>query len=105
MVTQLIGKVFTKVFKTSSERYVRQRVNLVSQINALETEFGQLTDGQLREKTADLRARVLTNEERIIGKDLREVLNELMLMPEGCSMMATGSGPTGPMIKTKPNCS
>jgi len=82
MVTQIIGKAFTKVFKTSSERYVRQRVNLVAQIFGLEAEFGRLTDGQLREKTDALRERILANEQRVIGRDLREVLNELMLMPE-----------------------
>ena len=82
MVTQLIGKAFTKVFKTSSERYVRQRVDLIDKINVLEADYGLLTDAQLREKTDELRERIAANEQRIIGRDLREVLRELLLIPE-----------------------
>ena len=41
-VTETLGKAFTRIFKTSSERYVRKRGDFVDQVNTLEAEFGLL---------------------------------------------------------------
>ena len=81
-VTETLGKAFTRIFKTSSERYVRKRGDFVDQVNALEAEFGLLEDDQLLERSLGLRQRVADLEDEIIGGDLRQHLKELQLMPE-----------------------
>jgi preprotein translocase subunit SecA len=81
-VTETLGKAFTRIFKTSSERYVRKRTDFVEQVNALEPEFGLLEDDQLLEKSLELRQRIADRVEEVIGGDLREHLKELNLMPE-----------------------
>jgi preprotein translocase subunit SecA len=63
----LIGKALAKVFGTSNERAIKRLQPLVDQINALEPQMQQLTDEQLRAKTAEFRARV---KERV--KDVEE---------------------------------
>ncbi len=79
---QVIGKAFTKIFKTSSERYVRKREDFIEQVNSLEAEFNQLTDSELMAKSDEIREKIQANQEQIIGDDLREVLRELILLPE-----------------------
>jgi preprotein translocase subunit SecA len=54
----LIGKALAKVFGTSNEREIKRLRPLVDQINALEPQMEQLTDEQLRGKTAEFRARI-----------------------------------------------
>jgi preprotein translocase subunit SecA len=54
----LIGKALAKVFGTSNEREIKRLTPLVERINALEPEMKQLTDEQLRGKTAEFRARI-----------------------------------------------
>ena len=54
----MIGKALAKVFGTSNEREIKRLRPLVDQINALEPEMKQLTDEQLRGKTAEFRARI-----------------------------------------------
>jgi len=54
----LIGKALAKVFGTSNEREIKRLRPLVDQINALEPQMKQLTDEQLRGKTAEFRARI-----------------------------------------------
>jgi preprotein translocase subunit SecA len=54
----LIGKALAKVFGTSNEREIKRLTPQVERINALEPEMKQLTDEQLRGKTAEFRARV-----------------------------------------------
>jgi preprotein translocase subunit SecA len=60
----LIGKLAAKVFGTSNEREIKRILPRVDEINALEEQFKQLTDEQLREKTHEFKARV---QERIKG--------------------------------------
>ena len=48
-VLESIGKGLTKVFKTSSERYVKKHLDFVADINSLEPELASLSDEQLRE--------------------------------------------------------
>jgi len=54
----LIGKALAKVFGTSNEREIKRLRPLVDQMNALEPQMQQLTDEQLRAKTAEFRARI-----------------------------------------------
>ena len=54
----MIGKALAKVFGTSNEREIKRMRPLVDQINALEPQMKQLTDEQLRAKTAEFRARI-----------------------------------------------
>jgi len=54
----LIGKALAKVFGTSNEREIKRLTPLVERINSLEPEMKQLTDEQLRGKTAEFRARI-----------------------------------------------
>ena len=54
----MIGKALAKVFGTSNEREIKRLRPLMDQINALEPEMKQLTDEQLRGKTAEFRARI-----------------------------------------------
>jgi preprotein translocase subunit SecA len=58
-------KVLTKIFGTSNERAVKKMLPLVSAISALEPEVQQLTDEQLRAKTAEFKARVAARLEGI----------------------------------------
>ncbi|MCR9158048.1 MAG: preprotein translocase subunit SecA [Rhodobacteraceae bacterium] len=52
-----LGKVARKVFGTPNDRKVKATRPLVEKINALEAEFEKLSDAQLIEKTAELKAR------------------------------------------------
>jgi preprotein translocase subunit SecA len=51
-------KFLTKIFGTSNERLVKKMVPIVEAIGALEPEMQQLTDEQLRAKTAEFKARI-----------------------------------------------
>ena len=54
----MIGKALAKVFGTSNEREIKRMRPLVDQMNGLEPQMKQLTDEQLRAKTAEFRARI-----------------------------------------------
>src|SRR6185369_11324590 len=54
----LIGKALAKVFGTSNEREIKRMRPQIDQMNALEPQMKQLTDEQLRAKTAEFRARI-----------------------------------------------
>jgi len=54
----LIGKALAKVFGTSNEREIKRMRPLIHQMNAFEPQMQQLTDEQLRAKTAEFRARI-----------------------------------------------
>ncbi len=51
-------KVLTKIFGTSNERLVKKMLPAVAVIGALEPEMQQLTDDELRAKTAEFKARI-----------------------------------------------
>ncbi len=53
----VFGPMMAKIFGTRNERFVRRYLHRVEEINALESEIAQLTDAQLREKTAVFRDR------------------------------------------------
>jgi preprotein translocase subunit SecA len=54
----VINAVISKVFGTSNDRAIKRLLPYVQQINALEDSIKALTDEQLREKTAEFRARI-----------------------------------------------
>ena len=52
----MIGKLAARVFGTSNEREIKRMSPRVDEINALEAQFQQFTDEQLREKTQEFKA-------------------------------------------------
>jgi len=54
----LLNKAIAKVFGTSNERAIKRLLPRVTEINALEPTVQALSDDQLREKTAEFRARI-----------------------------------------------
>ncbi|HET9791391.1 MAG TPA: preprotein translocase subunit SecA, partial [Candidatus Angelobacter sp.] len=60
----MIGKLAARVFGTSNEREIKRMSPRVDEINALEAQFQQFTDEQLREKTREFKARI---QERVKG--------------------------------------
>ncbi len=60
----MIGKLAARVFGTSNEREIKRMNPRVDEINALEAQFQQFTDEQLREKTQEFKARI---QERVKG--------------------------------------
>jgi len=82
MVMEILGKTLTRVFRTSSQRYVKRRQEFVAQVNSLESELALLTDEQLKDKTAQLRAQVQKLQQDIIGPNLRESLRKIQKLPE-----------------------
>ena len=52
----IIDKALAKVFGTANERELKRLAPLVAQINSLEPQITALSDGQLRDKTAEFRA-------------------------------------------------
>ncbi|MBK5260694.1 MAG: preprotein translocase subunit SecA, partial [Thermoanaerobaculia bacterium] len=61
----MINKVLTLIFGSKHERDVKRMLPVVQQINALEPSISKLTDAQLREKTAEFRARLKPWVERL----------------------------------------
>ena len=60
----MIGKLAARVFGTSNEREIKRMSPRVDEINALEAQFEQFTDEQLRKKTHEFKARI---QERVKG--------------------------------------
>jgi preprotein translocase subunit SecA len=76
-------KALTKVFGTSNERIIKKLWPVVATINDLEPSIKQLTDEELRAKTAEFRARIAAKVEGIAGADElkaaeRAALDELL---------------------------
>ncbi|WP_417910487.1 preprotein translocase subunit SecA [Candidatus Electronema sp. PJ] len=53
----MIGKVLTKIFGSKNDREIKALRKIVEQINQLEPSVEPLTDSQLRDKTAEFKAR------------------------------------------------
>jgi preprotein translocase subunit SecA len=77
----LIGKALAKVFGTSNEREIKRLKPLMDQMNVLEPQMKQLTDEQLRGKTAEFRARI---KERIkdIDAEIARLAAEMKSSPD-----------------------
>ena len=54
--------IFAKIFGRSNERTIRKLRKVVAKINALEPQFEQMKDEELRAKTDELRKRVADGE-------------------------------------------
>ena len=54
----MINAVISKVFGTSNERAIKRLMPIVAQVNALESSIQQLSDDELRNKTAEFRKRI-----------------------------------------------
>ena len=67
----IIDKALAKVFGTANERELKRLAPLVAQINSLEPQITALSDGQLREKTAEFRQRFTA------GETLEDLLPEV----------------------------
>jgi preprotein translocase subunit SecA len=62
-------KVLTKIFGTSNERVIKKLMPGVAQINELEPGIQQLSNEELRAKTAEFRARIAARLEGIAGAE------------------------------------
>jgi len=84
MVVQSIGRQFTKVFGSRNQRVIRSYNKRVEQINALEPQMRELTDAQLRAKTAEFRERSQS------GEPLSSRLLEIMAVAREAMDRAVG---------------
>jgi preprotein translocase subunit SecA len=87
-------KVLTKVFGSSNERFLKTVKPFVAQINDFEPAIKKLTDEQLREKTAEYKARIAEAVKDARDKDDRkyreqQVLNEIL--PEAFAVVREAS--------------
>ncbi len=64
-----LDKALTKVFGTANDRTIKRLLPKVAAINALEPEVKQLSDDQLRAKTAEFRQRIAARLEGLTDKD------------------------------------
>jgi preprotein translocase subunit SecA len=70
-----LDPILTKIFGTANERTIKRLAPVVADINDLEPAVNQLTDEQLRAKTAEFRARIAERvEERLKGIENPEQL-------------------------------
>ncbi|HKP36794.1 MAG TPA: preprotein translocase subunit SecA [Pyrinomonadaceae bacterium] len=92
-------KVLTKVFGSSNERFLKSIRPLVDEINALEPQMKQLSDDQLRERTAIFKARIAEAVKDARDKDdrkyreqqvLQEILPEAFAVVREASVRTTG---------------
>ena len=79
---EVLGKALLRIFRSSSDRYVRKHEGFVADISELEASYSQLTDAQLGAKTDELRDYIRQQQEQIIGSPLREELTRLLLLPD-----------------------
>ena len=63
MAVPVISSVMRSLFGTRNQRMVKRYLRIVDQVNALEPSIRALTDAQLRERTAEFRARVAKGED------------------------------------------
>ena len=84
MVVQSIGRGFTKVFGSRNQRVIKSYNKRVEAINALDASTRQLTDAQLRAKTAEFRERSTS------GEPLEKRLVEIMAVSREAMDRAVG---------------
>ena len=87
-------KILTKVFGSSNERFLKTVNPLVARINEFEPAIKNLTDEQLREKTAEYKAQIADAVKDARDKDDRkyreqQVLNEIL--PEAFAVVREAS--------------
>ncbi|MDE3202361.1 MAG: preprotein translocase subunit SecA [Acidobacteriota bacterium] len=64
-----LDKAFTKVFGTANDRVIKRLVPKIAAINVLEPEMKQLSDDELRAKTAEFRQRIAARLEGLTDKE------------------------------------
>ena len=64
----MFGKLFTKLFGSRNDRFLKKLEKQVQQINALEAEFEALSDDQLKQKTTEFKNMLAS------GKTLDDIL-------------------------------
>ncbi len=79
----MIGSALTKIFGTNNEREVKRLLPTMQSIGALEPSIQQLSDEQLRAKTAEFRARIASAIEGISNAEERaaaekQALNDIL---------------------------
>ncbi len=78
MVVHYISKPFVKVFGSRNDRLLKRYARWVEQINALEPQVRQLSDAELRAKTAEFRERVKSEPLEGIRMEVMAVAREVM---------------------------
>ena len=78
-----LDKVFTKIFGTANERVIKKLIPIMQSISALEPAIQELSDEQLRDKTAEFKARIAARLEGLTDPDAiktaeREALDEIL---------------------------
>ena len=59
----MLGKIARCIFGSANDRFVKRQYRIVRQINQLEPEFEKLSDEELKNKTAEFKARLKNGEE------------------------------------------
>ena len=80
----MIRKLFRKIFGSRNDRVIKRLRKVVAQINVLEPELEQLSDEQLRAKTAEFRTRLEA------GETLQDVLLEAFAVVREASKRTLG---------------
>ena len=62
----MLGKIARCIFGSANDRFVKRQYRIVRQINQLEPEFEKLSDEELKNKTAEFKARLKNGEELMI---------------------------------------
>ena len=92
-------KILTKVFGSSNERFLKTVHPLIAEINEFEPAIQKLSDEQLREKTAEYKARIAEAVKDARDKDdrkyreqevLQEILPEAFAVVREASVRTTG---------------
>jgi preprotein translocase subunit SecA len=86
----LIGSALTKIFGTSNERAVKRLMPVVQAINAMEPEIQRLSDGELRAKTDEFKARIAKAREGIADAEERKAAEKRALdevLPEAFAVV------------------
>ena len=94
----MIDRVLAKVFGTQHERDIKKLLPRVQAINALEPAIKALSDGELRGKTADLKARLAAKLEGVPDDELKAARAAALdeLLDEAFAVVREASGaPSG----------
>ncbi|MBX6361551.1 preprotein translocase subunit SecA [Pseudacidobacterium ailaaui] len=86
----MIGSALTKIFGTSNERAVKRLMPVVQAINAMEPEIQRLSDGELRAKTDEFKARIAKAREGIADAEERKAAEKRALdevLPEAFAVV------------------
>ncbi len=97
----MIDKFLTKLFGSSNQRYIKSLMPTIAQINDLEAGIKQLSDEQMRERTAQLKERIAAasavaregdkeDRKRRARAALDEALPEAFALVREASLRATG---------------